>query len=30
VSGEPNVQICLQSNEKGFLDLLLGRVASGN
>ncbi len=27
VSGEPNVQVCLHSDEKGFLDLLLSRVA---
>jgi inosine-uridine nucleoside N-ribohydrolase len=27
VEGEPNAQVCLQSDEKGFLDLLLGRVA---
>jgi inosine-uridine nucleoside N-ribohydrolase len=26
VDGKPNVQVCLQSNEKGFLDLLLGRI----
>jgi inosine-uridine nucleoside N-ribohydrolase len=27
VKGEPNAQVCLQSDEKGFLDLLLSRVA---
>ncbi len=27
VEGEPNAQVCLQSDEKGFLDLLLTRVA---
>ena len=27
VEGEPNAQVCLQSDEKGFLDLLLSRVA---
>jgi inosine-uridine nucleoside N-ribohydrolase len=27
VAGEPNVQVCLQSDEKGFLGLLLGRIA---
>ena len=27
VDGEPNAQVCLQSDEKGFLDLLLSRVA---
>jgi inosine-uridine nucleoside N-ribohydrolase len=25
--GEPNAQVCLQSDEKGFLELLLKRVA---
>jgi purine nucleosidase len=28
ISGEPNVQVCLRSDEKGFLDLLLSRVAA--
>ena len=27
VEGEPNAQVCLQSDEKGFMDLLLSRVA---
>ena len=27
VEGEPNAQVCLQSDEKGFLDLLSSRVA---
>lgn len=27
VEGPPNVQVCLESDEKGFLELLLGRVA---
>ena len=27
VAGEPNVQVCLQSDEKGFLEFLLGRIA---
>jgi len=27
VEGEPNAQVCLKSDEKGFLDLLLSRVA---
>lgn len=27
VDGEPNAQVCLQSDEKGFLELLLSRVA---
>lgn len=26
VSGEPNAQVCLQSDEKGFLDLLVSRI----
>jgi inosine-uridine nucleoside N-ribohydrolase len=26
VPGQPNVQVCLQSDEKGFLDLLLSRI----
>jgi inosine-uridine nucleoside N-ribohydrolase len=26
VSGTPNVQVCLQSDEKGFLDLLVSRI----
>jgi purine nucleosidase len=26
VPGEPNAQVCLQSNEKGFLDLLAARI----
>jgi len=26
--GAPNAQVCLQSNEKGFLDLLMARVAA--
>lgn len=29
VSGEPNAKVCLQSNEKGFLDLLVSRI-TGN
>ncbi len=28
VEGEPNAQVCLQSDEKGFMDLLLSRVAA--
>lgn len=28
VEGLANAQVCLQSNEKGFLDFLLGRIAS--
>jgi purine nucleosidase len=27
VEGAPNAQVCLQSDEKGFLELLLGRIA---
>jgi purine nucleosidase len=27
VAGAPNVQVCLHSDEKGFLDLLIGRIA---
>jgi inosine-uridine nucleoside N-ribohydrolase len=27
VDGSPNAQVCLQSDEKGFLELLLGRIA---
>lgn len=27
ISGQPNVMVCLQSNEKEFMDLLVGRVA---
>jgi inosine-uridine nucleoside N-ribohydrolase len=27
VDGAPNAQVCLQSDEKGFLELLLGRIA---
>jgi purine nucleosidase len=27
VTGEPNVQVCMQSDERGFLKLLLGRIA---
>ena len=30
VDGEPNAQVCLKSDEKGFLELLLGRVAPKN
>jgi len=30
VDGAPNAQVCLKSDEKGFLTLLLGRVAPGN
>jgi hypothetical protein len=26
VAGEPNVQVCMQSDEQGFLKLLLDRV----
>jgi purine nucleosidase len=26
VAGEPNVQVCLKSDEKGFMEFLLGRV----
>jgi hypothetical protein len=26
VEGEPNAQVCLESDEKGFLQLLLDRV----
>jgi inosine-uridine nucleoside N-ribohydrolase len=29
VDGEANAQVCLKSDEKGFLNLLLGRVAPG-
>jgi len=29
VDGNPNVQVCLKSDEKGFLDLLLGRITAG-
>jgi inosine-uridine nucleoside N-ribohydrolase len=28
VEGAPNVQVCLKSDEKGFLDLLLGRLTN--
>jgi purine nucleosidase len=28
VDGEPNANVCVKSDEAGFLDLLLGRVAS--
>jgi purine nucleosidase len=28
VSGAPNVQVCLKSNEAGFVDFLLGRILS--
>jgi inosine-uridine nucleoside N-ribohydrolase len=28
VGGEPNAQVCLQSNEAGFLEFLLGRIAT--
>jgi purine nucleosidase len=28
VDGTPNVQVCLKSDEKGFLDLLLGRLTT--
>jgi Inosine-uridine nucleoside N-ribohydrolase len=28
VDGEPNAQVCLQSDEKGFLDLLVSRIAA--
>lgn len=28
VAGEPNAQVCLKSDEKGFLELLLGRVSA--
>jgi inosine-uridine nucleoside N-ribohydrolase len=28
VAGQPNAQVCLQSDEKGFLDLLLGRLTA--
>ena len=28
VDGVPNAQVCLKSDEKGFLELLLGRIAS--
>jgi inosine-uridine nucleoside N-ribohydrolase len=30
VDGAPNVQVCLKSDEKGFLDLLLGRLTGDN
>jgi purine nucleosidase len=30
VEGQPNAQVCLKSDEKGFLDFLLGRVASAD
>jgi purine nucleosidase len=26
-AGAPNAQVCLQSNEKGFMELLMGRIA---
>ena len=29
VPGQPNAQVCLQSDEKGFLDLLVGRITAG-
>jgi inosine-uridine nucleoside N-ribohydrolase len=29
VNGKPNAQVCLKSDEKGFLNLLLGRIAPG-
>lgn len=28
VDGSPNAQVCLKSDEKGFLDVLLGRIAT--
>ena len=28
VAGEPNVQVCLKSDEKGFLELLLNRISA--
>jgi len=28
VEGEPNAQVCLKSDEKGFLELLVGRITS--
>jgi hypothetical protein len=28
VDGAPNAQVCLKSDEKGFLDLLLGRLTT--
>lgn len=28
VNGQPNAQLCMQSNEKGFLDLLMNRLTS--
>jgi inosine-uridine nucleoside N-ribohydrolase len=28
VAGPPNAQVCLHSDEKGFLDLLMGRIAA--
>jgi len=30
VEGQPNAQVCLKSDEKGFLDLLLGRLANAD
>jgi purine nucleosidase len=30
VDGTPNAEVCLQSDEKGFLELLLGRLKTGN
>ena len=30
VDGKPNAQVCLQSDEKGFLRLLLSRIAKGS
>jgi len=30
VDGNPNAQVCLKSDEKGFLDLLLGRITTDN
>jgi len=26
-AGTPNVEVCLQSDEKGFVELLMGRIA---
>jgi hypothetical protein len=29
VDGSPNAEVCLRSDERGFLDLLLSRIATG-
>ena len=30
VTGPPNVQVCLKSNENGFTDFLLSRIVGGS